>query len=233
MNNQNTQVQQKLTEFFSRYKEVSFNKKSIIYNAGEDPTRIFYIKSGYVRYFFTSEEGQEFIVRVYKPTNLLAFIHFYTGVPIEHTYAAITNVTGMLAPKEEFISFLNANPDVVLGLTKIYLAAFNTTIKRLEALLMSGAKGRILIVLNSLAEQIGQLRGTGINMPIGFTHQELAGFTGLTRETVTLELGDLEKVGVISFDKKIIVINNLDKLKKEISESYKNIIASGSIWLGR
>lgn len=233
MNTQANLVQQKLAEFFSKFKEVSYKKKSIIYPAGEPATHIFYIKTGFVRYFFTSEEGQEFIVRVYKPTNLLAFISFYTGIPIEHTYAAITDVTGMRAPKEHFLAFLKENPDVVLELTKLYLAAFNSTIKRLEALLMSGARERILIVFNSLVEQIGQLEGTGITMPIGFTHQELAGFTGLTRETVTLELGGLEKEGIISFDKKIIVIKNIEKLRKEIGESNKSIRFSGSIWLGR
>jgi len=214
VNNQNNIVQQKLADFFSKYRETTYKKRETIYLEEEAATYIFYIKIGYARFFLTSEEGQEFNVRIYKPTNLLAFIPVFTGIPVVHTYTALTDITGIRAPREQFNDFLKTNQDVFFELTKSYLVSMNSTMTRLEVLLMSSARKRILVVFSFLAEQIGELEGSGITMPIGFTHQELAGFTGLTRETVTIELDGLLKDGLLAQDKKLYKIKDVEKIKE-------------------
>lgn len=210
----NKDIQQKLDKFFSNYKEVTYNKKEVIYSAGQEATQIFYIKTGYVRFFLSSEDGQEFTVRLYKSLDLLAFIPVCTGIPIEHTYASLTDLRCIRVSKEQFLSFLKVNPDILFELMKQYLISMNETMKRLEMLLMSNARKRILVVFGFLAEQIGELEKSGVTMPIGFTHQELAGFTGLTRETVTIEVDKLRDEEVIMQDKKIIKIKNIENFKK-------------------
>lgn len=212
----NAATKQSLAKFFSNFKETTYKKRDIIYPPGEVATHIFYIKTGYVKFFLSSEDGQEFIVRIYHPSNMLAFIPISTGIPIEHTYAAITDVTGVRVPKEQFLDFLKENPEMTIDIMSTYMVSMNATMKRLEMILMSDAKRKLLVIFAFLAEQVGKIGAGEITVPIGFTHQELANFTGLTRETVTLELNSLKQQGLIEQEKKFIKIKDIEKLKEMV-----------------
>jgi hypothetical protein len=45
------------------------------------------------------------------------------------------------------------------------------------------------------------------------THQGIAGLSGLSRETTSLEMKKFEREGIISKEKRFIVVNKMRKLK--------------------
>ena len=50
-------------------------------------------------------------------------------------------------------------------------------------------------------------------MPLA--HKDIASLAGLTRETVSIEMKNLEKKGLIAYKRNQITIKDVDKFKKE------------------
>ena len=69
------------------------------------------------------------------------------------------------------------------------------------------------------AEKYGESQPNGIGLKIRLSHQEMAGIIGSTRETVTVVLGQLQSDKLIEIARRKIVINNLQKLAKEVNEA--------------
>ena len=74
-------------------------------------------------------------------------------------------------------------------------------------------------LLLELAEKYGDPQPNGIGLKIRLSHQEMAGIIGSTRETVTVVLGQLQSDNLIEIARRKIVINNLQKLAKEVNEA--------------
>ncbi|RWZ78897.1 MAG: hypothetical protein EOT05_04085 [Candidatus Microsaccharimonas sossegonensis] len=64
-----------------------------------------------------------------------------------------------------------------------------------------------------------ELKKDLMKISIPLTQQDLANFTGLTRETVALELNKLVEMGMVSVEKKQYVINT-KKVNDVITDEY-------------
>ena len=66
----------------------------------------------------------------------------------------------------------------------------------------------------SLSDEFGVKKGNKVVIKFKITHKLIASITGLTRETVTLQMLKLEKEGLIDNNKREIVILNMKKITK-------------------
>jgi CRP/FNR family transcriptional regulator, cyclic AMP receptor protein len=88
--------------------------------------------------------------------------------------------------------------------------------KRLESLLFKDSRTRIIeFILNSV-EKNGQRIGYEWMIRNFNTHQEVADLTATSRQTVTMILNELRNENTIHFDRKRLLIRDLDKLKSYV-----------------
>lgn len=72
---------------------------------------------------------------------------------------------------------------------------------RIAGLAYGSVRARLLHALRHLAREHGERRPDGkIRIALRLSHQELAQLIGATRETCTIELGKLQKSGVVCLD---------------------------------
>ncbi len=67
-------------------------------------------------------------------------------------------------------------------------------------------------VLKDLAEEHGRPVGDEIVIELKLTHQDLANLSATTRQTVTTIMNQLEKEGLLDYDRKRILIHEPEKL---------------------
>ncbi|WP_437622806.1 Crp/Fnr family transcriptional regulator [Sorangium sp. So ce1151] len=79
---------------------------------------------------------------------------------------------------------------------------------RLGSLLLCTVEARLLEFLGAAARRWGQPHAAGQLVSAPFTHADIALLIGSTRETVTLLLGKLKRAGLISFDRRRVVIRD-------------------------
>ncbi len=89
--------------------------------------------------------------------------------------------------------------------------------ERLAGLLLDSVEARLGAFLLESAERWGQPHPDGQALTAPFTHAEIALLIGSTRETVTLVLGKLKRDGLISFDRRRIILRDPARLELRLA----------------
>jgi len=138
---------------------------------------------------------------------------------VENNYffETLTEVKGLMAPKDEAVEFLKNQPELLYRLTKRTMIGLEGIVQTSQALLFGNVHSKIATVFLMLARRFGKKGRNGqivISAPL--THRLIATLAGLTRETASLEIEKLEEEKVISRRKYLYVVNKLKKLESEI-----------------
>ena len=89
--------------------------------------------------------------------------------------------------------------------------------KRLESLVFKDSRSRIIEFLVDLNERKGSRVGYEWVVRRFITHQEIANLTATSRQTVTTILNELKNKNLITFNRKRLLIRDLEKLQSELS----------------
>jgi len=210
----NTDSFKKLNDFFLKQKPIHYRKRETILFTKDVPPGVFYITSGYVRSYLLSKEGKELTVTLFKPFDMFPMQWVINDVLTSHYYESLTEVTICRAPKQEFLQLLKHNSDVFFYTTSNILTRLNSVSERMEASILGNAYQKVSGIIAFLVDQLRAEQENQIKICIPFTHKDIASLTGLTRETVSLEMERLEKEHIIALQNHLIVIENMEELQK-------------------
>ncbi|WP_434044881.1 MULTISPECIES: Crp/Fnr family transcriptional regulator [Sorangium] len=118
----------------------------------------------------------------------------------------------LLVPLAGLDRLVAADPAIRAALAAALVARQLETEARLGLLLLCTVEARLLEFLRAAARRWGQPHAAGELVSAPFTHADIALLIGSTRETVTLLLGKLKRAGLISFDRRRIVIRDGEHL---------------------
>ena len=206
-------VQKKVTAFFSKFTPISFRKNGVFYQPDDLISEIFLIKEGLVKQSIISENGEELTINVFRPNSFFPIVLVLANQPNKYFFQAETDVLAFRAPVKEVSEFLQLNSDVLLDLTKRFSAAILGLSARLEELSFHQASNRISSLILYLADRFGEAKDSKTVIKLPLTHQDLASWTSLTRETISRQLEQLSKKGLISYNRHSITILDKDKLQ--------------------
>jgi CRP-like cAMP-binding protein len=84
--------------------------------------------------------------------------------------------------------------------------------QRLENLMFKTSRSRIVEFLHELANTKGRVVGFEREVRNMLTHKEIADLTGTSRQTVNAVLNDLRRQNILTFDRKRMLVRDMDKL---------------------
>jgi CRP/FNR family cyclic AMP-dependent transcriptional regulator len=84
--------------------------------------------------------------------------------------------------------------------------------RKLELLVFKDARTRVIEFLKDMAAWKGKKVGFETMIPTTLTHKDIASLTGTSRQTVTTILNELKEKNLINFDRKKILIRDIEKL---------------------
>ena len=201
------------------------NKSDFVFRQGEVSDEIYFLLKGAVKVSSNISEGREMVVH---PKALLSEQSFI-GEGI-HTNNAISMSidTTVLAVKISVIKeLIKRNSNFSIDLIEFLGKKLKYTEDRLESLALNDARERIIQFLRINAQSFGQTIGFEVLLKHDFTQQDIANFTGTSRQTVTTVMNDLKK------HNQIIVCcrsgNRSGAAKRNLeSKGFKNITNGGS-----
>jgi len=88
--------------------------------------------------------------------------------------------------------------------------------KRLESMVFKDSRSRIIEFIYELGIQKGNRVGYEQVVRKFLTHQEIANLTATSRQTVTTTLNELRSKNLLTFNRKRLLIRDMEKLKEEI-----------------
>lgn len=210
------QVKEKIERFFSDYPVKTYRKGQILIYRGEEPAGIFYIVNGRVKQYDVSDEGHSVVVNIYKPTNFFPMQWAINKTKNQYFFETVTSVKLHQVPPDDAVKFIKDNTDVMFNLLSRVYSGLDGILRRAAHLMASKANIRLLFELITECKRFAQKQKNGSYI-IPMHAYELADAAGLSRETVSRELVSLKKAGLISVNRRHIVVKDLAKLEAELS----------------
>lgn len=202
-----------LENFFQSSRVFSYRKKTLIFRPNDTPGMVFYIKSGYVRVYRISEEGEELTLTILKPKDFFPLSYGINSTANPYHLEAITALELWKAPQEQFLHFIKSNPEILYDLTTRILVRFDGVLSRMENLLFRNASVKVAATLLMCAKGYGEEHHGNTLVQVPLTHRDIAALVGITRETTSLEMKKLEKKGLLMKSGRFIIIKDLKRLE--------------------
>jgi CRP-like cAMP-binding protein len=210
----NEKIKKQLVAFFNKYKLIKYKKGQLIFKPGEKISGVLFDKSGYVRVYTISKEGKEITLPMVKPLFFCSLIDVLLGKENKYYIEAISPVELWMAPENEFMDFLKSDPELNDKITKLMFNDFIDLTNNVQQLVFGDAYTKIASLIYSMSEKFGETKGKETIIGFNTPHRMLASMTGLTRETVTLQILKLQKEGFLYNKGRRIVVKDMDKLKE-------------------
>jgi CRP/FNR family transcriptional regulator, cyclic AMP receptor protein len=192
-------------------------KNESIYFANEPSNSIFFLKTGRVKIVKYTAEGNESIIALISPGEIFGEMAFIDDQP--RTDYALTIEPALICAinKEDLSKFIEKNPSLNLKMTKLIGLKLKSFSERIEDLVFKDANQRVISFLIRSADKFGKKVGDQIFVKPFLKHQDIAELTACSRQTVNYILTGLRDKGIISFDRKKLIINQIESLKKHFS----------------
>ncbi|MBK9736038.1 MAG: Crp/Fnr family transcriptional regulator [Saprospiraceae bacterium] len=191
----------------------TLEKHGLIFQSGQPSIEIFFLLNGVVKITMNASDGREVIKTILHPKAILSE-HSIAGEEIRNNNATVMTPTAIyLAVKVEVINELMINnPQLAVCVINFLGRKLKYSEERLESLVLNDARERIVQFLKVNAQSFGQPIGFELLLKHDFTQQDIANFTGTSRQTVTTVLNDLKKTNKIHFKRKSILIRDIKAL---------------------
>lgn len=209
----------KIKEFFGNCKLIKYRENELIYRPSDLFTNILYIKSGYMRIYAISHSGKEITLKILQPGNFVSFTYAFLGdMESKYYYETLSHVEVYRSGRSDFFSFIKNDPQILFYLLKEALIYGNHVATHFVLTTSGKAYLKVLQVICHLGKYFAKQNNEGLMINFKVTHRLIASMVGLTRETVSLQIGRLEKKKLIS-QKRLLIITDFNKLKEEISSN--------------
>lgn len=188
-----------LTELFDSLVEtegarVDYEHGETIYKEGEPNNKVYRIESGGVSQSQKIPSGKLLTYQILLPDDIFSTFHLSSRVVNQPcTAKALVDTTLQEVLRNSFREQLLRNPELALDVVDMISDELQSRDRTLENQISLSAKERIHSILRKLAP-LGEESKKGKSIRF-LTRKELAEMAGMTEETVTRSLGELEKEG--------------------------------------
>jgi CRP/FNR family cyclic AMP-dependent transcriptional regulator len=193
---------------FSHYK-----KDQYIFFPEDAATHIYMIVSGHVRIGHYQEDGKEVITAILSTGEIFGELAM-AGEEKRKGYAQAMEAT-VICPLSitQLADLMKENKELSFKILKLIGLRLMKLERKLELLVFKDARTRIIEFLKDAASWKGKKVGFETMIATRLTHKDIAALTGTSRQTVTTILNELKEKNLINFDRKKILIRDLDALK--------------------
>lgn len=208
-------ISKKIEEFFTYFKHQTYKKGELLVRADDDPSGVFYLKVGSVKQYVISRKGDEIVTNVFKPVSFFPMGWAINQTPNSYFYEAMTDVELWRAPREEVVTFVKANPDVLYDLMGRVYRGVDGLLTRMTYLMSGDAYTRLITELLIYAMRFAKGKSEVV---LDISEKDIASQSGLTRETVSREMKILKEKGLVLGQKHQLIISDITQLKAELED---------------
>lgn len=199
---------------FHQGKKLTFSKGEFIVKPGISPSGIFYIARGLIKAYDITKYGDENLLIIRKPGEVIGLTHAISGRDRQIMYTALTPVTVFFVDHETFQQYLHNHPQAALPLLDMVVDMYRLHSERILNLEYRTVRERLISFLLTCTERFGVKMDDGIliNAPLKF--QEIASSISATRETTSREITALERHGLLTRKQYYITVKDIEGLRR-------------------
>ncbi|MFQ5574861.1 MAG: Crp/Fnr family transcriptional regulator [Terriglobia bacterium] len=185
-----------------------YDKGEVFYGPGDKAERLFILRRGKARIYEISPEGKELTLSILSGCSIFGEMAV-VGQGLYDAFAEAVEDSDLCVMRREHVErLILAHPSFALKMIHVVGARLRDVEEQLGDIAFHGVTGRLALLLLKLARDAAVADGP-VAIPERFTHQELAGMIGTSRETLTRALSDLRARKLVAVeDKQIHVLDH-------------------------
>ena len=196
-----------------KHEFLHFKKDDFIYIPDAQADYIYMIAHGRVKIGHYLEDGKEVVSSILTAGEIFGELAL-AGEVTRRDFAQVMDDKTSICPLniEELKQLMYGDKELSFKILKLVGLRLMKLERKLELLVFKDARTRIIEFLKEAASWKGQKVGFETMIPTKLTHKDIASLTGTSRQTVTSILNELKEKNLIYFDRKKILVRDLDNL---------------------
>jgi len=210
---------QKMGENMDSHIEKVYKKGDYVYLPDQSSDKIFFLNEGRVKIGSYGDNGKEITKAILNKGEVFGELSMI-GEEKRRDFAYAMEETKLcVLTTGEMKGLMKDHSNLSMFFMKIMGSRVLDMESRLESLVFKDSRSRIVEYLVGLVKKRGQRVGYEWVVRKFITHQEIANLTATSRQTVTTVLNELRTAELLTFNRKRLLVRDLDKLAEEIEGS--------------
>jgi CRP-like cAMP-binding protein len=193
----------------------AYRKGAVLLLEGDRSDHVFIIREGRAKVVATTTGGQELLLAVRGPGELVGELAALTSgaEPRSASIVALDPMVAQVIVGPDFIAFLEQRPRVLMIVLRKIMERLRDADRRRIEFGSQHTMGRVAGYLAEMAERHGRPLDGGIEIGVALSQEELAGYIVASRESVARALTTLRRRGLITTGRRSVVVLDLDGLR--------------------
>ncbi|WP_433211972.1 Crp/Fnr family transcriptional regulator [Dactylosporangium sp. CS-047395] len=190
-----------------------WRRAAVIFREASPSEAVVILRAGRVKVSSDTASGTEVVLAVRGPGALLGELSAIDGGLMSATVTALEPVTALSVPSPDFERYLLGHARVSFLLMRELTRRLRDADRKRIEFGAYDTTGRVAARLVELSERFGERTPEGLRISLPLSQDELAGWTGSSREAVTKALRTLREEGLIQTGRLHVIVHDLDALR--------------------
>lgn len=189
---------------------------SYLFLPEERADMIYLIEEGSIKLGTYGPGGKEITKAIYRSGEIVGAMALL-GEKTHHNFACtMERVKVRVMNVADLQQKIRQHHSLHIELMRVVGQRLLATEHRLESMVFKNSRARIIEYLYELGQEQGQRVGYEMLVRKFLTHQEIANLTATSRQTVTTILNELRNENIITFNRKRLLIRDMELLAKKV-----------------
>jgi CRP-like cAMP-binding protein len=191
-----------------------FPRGSVLMYEGESGEWVMVLLAGRVKVTRSGQTGQEVLLSIRDPGDLLGELAVIDGRPRIATVTGLEQVHALVIPAPEFRAHLERAPAAAFALREVLTTRCRDAVLKRYELVTSDTAARVAARLVELTERYGKPAEGGIEITLPLSQEELSAWTGSSRAGTAKALQTLRALGYIETRRRRLVVTDVEALRR-------------------
>jgi CRP/FNR family transcriptional regulator, cyclic AMP receptor protein len=191
-----------------------FKSGSTLTHEGARGSEVFVVLSGRVKVTVTTPEGREIVLQFCGPGELVGEFSVIDRGSRSGTAEALEPVEALAVSAADFRALIDKRPGFALALLRNLVRRFRDSDRMRVEFAAAQTLGRVAARLVELVDRHGEPFDGGIAITLPLSQEELAGWTGSSREAIAKALHTLRDLGCIRTERRRIIVLDEGELRR-------------------
>ncbi len=202
-----------MEDLMSRGVKRPFRRGAFLMTEGEASDHVIFLLSGRAKCSSYTADGKEVVLAVRGPGDLLGEFSALDGGARSASVSALEPMEALILPSERFINFLADHGRLAILLLQTTTRKLRDADRKRVEFGAYDTPGRVARRLLELVDRYGESDGDNVRISLSLTQDELAGWTGSSREAVSKALREFRDRGWVTTGRRQIIVLDVDALR--------------------